>query len=128
MLSSSLINHTAKEIEVIRQRNILGQFIVYILTLGLYGIYWYYSTLEEMTRYRGERAESLLWTIGTIIPIINLFAWWKHASTVDKLTTGKYPTFLMWLLGVFFTPAYWIVVQLELNNMAGTPPEETASP
>ena len=111
---------------MIRRRSLLFQFIVYILTLGLYGLYWFYSTLDEMMKRRGENTGAVLWTIALFIPIVNFFAVWKHASTVDKLTEGKYPALLLWLVGVFFIPAYWIIVQIELNNIAGTPAESAA--
>ena len=103
---------------MVRRRNLLGQFVVYVVTLGIYGIYWFYSTLDEMVTNRGERAESCLWTIALFIPIVNLFAWWKYVSTFDKLTNGKYPSVVIWLLGVFVIPAVWILVQLELNSIA----------
>ena len=112
---------------MIRRRNLLGQVVLYIITLGIYGIYWFYSTLDEMVTYRGERAESCLWTIGLLIPIVNLFSLWKYASTVDKVTNQKYPTILMWLLGIFVFPAVWVLVRLELNSMADSPPTATAT-
>jgi len=111
---------------LLRERNIFGQFIVFFLTLGLYAIYWFYSTLDEMTRYQNVRTESVLWTVLTLIPIIHLFGWWKHASTFDKLTDGRYPSLLMWILGVFITPVYWIVVQIELNAMARVQNQQTS--
>ncbi len=112
---------------MIIRRSLLFQFIVWIVTFGLYGIYWFYLTLDEMTKHRGERAESCLWTIGFLIPIVNFFSWWKYASTVDKLTNGKYPAILMWLLGIFVYPAVWILVQLELNSIADSQPTATVS-
>ncbi len=112
---------------MVRRRNLLGQFVVYVVTLGFYGIYWFYSTLDEMVTYRGERAESCLWTIALFIPIVNLFALWKYASTVDKVTNGKYPSILMWLLGIFVFPAVWVLVQLELNSIADNQSTPTAA-
>ena len=112
---------------MIRRRNLLGQLVLYIVTLGIYGIYWFYSTLDEMVTYRGERAESCLWTVGLLIPIVNFFSWWKYASTFDRLTDGKYPSILMWLPGLFVFPALWILVQLELNSIADNPPPATAT-
>ena len=112
---------------MIKRRNLLFQFIVYILTFGLYGIYWYYSTLDEMTKHVGERSEALLFTILPIIPIVNIFAWWKYASTVDKITDGKYPKILLLLLGIFLLPAAWILVQIELNSIADNPPTATTT-
>ena len=112
---------------MIRRRNLLRQLVLYIVTLGIDGIYWFYSTLDEMTTHRGERAESCLRTIGLLIPTFNFFSLWKSASTVDKVTNGKYPAILMWLLGIFVFPAVSVLVQLELNNMADSPPPATTT-
>lgn len=106
---------------MIKRRSLLFQFIVYILTFGLYSFYWYYSTLDEMSRFNGKRTEPLLWTILMFIPLLNFFAMWRHAGESSTISAGNYPAILLWVLWIFVTPAVWILVQLELNRIAGTP-------
>lgn len=103
---------------MIKERSLLFQLIVYFLTFGLYSIYWYYSTLDEMSRYNGRRTEPLLWTILLIIPFINLFAMWRHADESSKIGGGTYPAILLWVLWIFVMPALWILVQIDLNRIA----------
>ena len=98
----------------------LFQFVVYILTFGLYAMYCYYSTLDEMTKFQGKRTEAILWTILMFIPLINLFAMWKHASVSAEFTEGTYPSIMLWVLWIFVSPVVWILMQIELNRVAGT--------
>ena len=106
---------------MIKRRRLVFQVVVWVLTFGLYGFYWYYSTLEEMTKFNGQRTNSLVWTILMVVPFLNLRAMWKHASAADKVFEKEYPAVLLWLLWIFIQPAVWILVQLELNRIAGTP-------
>ncbi|MBN4064619.1 DUF4234 domain-containing protein [Dehalococcoides mccartyi] len=106
---------------MVKRRSMVFQVIVYILTFGLYSFYWYYSTLDEMTKLNGQRTEALLWTVLMFIPLANLFAMWKHAAAADLAFEKTYPTMLLWVLWIFVTPAVWILLQIELNRIAGTP-------
>ncbi len=106
---------------MIKRRSLLFQFIMYILTLGLYSVYWYYSTLDEMTKVQGKRTEPLLWTILLIVPLLNLFAMWKHATVGSEFTERTYPAILLWVLWIFASPTVWVILQVELNRIAGTP-------
>ena len=96
----------------------LFQFVMYILTFGLYSFYWFYSTLDEMTKFQGKRTEPLIWTILMFIPIANLFAMWKHAKVSSEFTEKEYPPILLWVLWVFVSPIVWILMQIELNRVA----------
>ena len=113
---------------MIKRRNMLFQFVMYIITFGLYGMYWYYSTLEEMTKFQGEKTESVIWTILMFIPLANLFAMWKHASVSAKFTEGTYHPVLLMMVWIFVSPVVWILMQIELNRVAGTPfPDASAA-
>jgi hypothetical protein len=112
---------------MIKRRSLLFQVVLYIVTFGIYGIYWYYSTLNEMSKFQGKQTEPLLWTILMFVPIVNLFAMWKHASTASAVSNGTYPPILLWILWIFISPAMWILVQLELNKLAGQPAPSSSS-
>jgi hypothetical protein len=74
-----------------------------------------------MTKFQGEKTEALLWTILMVVPFINLLAMWKYASTAADITGDTYPAVLLWVLWIFLSPVLWILVQIELNRIAGTP-------
>lgn len=103
---------------MIKRRSLMFQVILYIVTFGLYGIYWYYSTLDEMVKFQGRSTEPILWTLLMFIPLLNLIAMWKHASAASDVSDGTYPAILLWVLWIFIAPAMWILIQLELNKLA----------
>ncbi len=106
---------------MVKRRSLIFQIIVFFLTFGLYSLYWYYSTLDEMTKLEGKRTEALLWTILIVIPIISFFAMWKHSVAADHAFEKTYPAVLLFVLWIFISPVVWILLQIELNRIAGTP-------
>jgi hypothetical protein len=57
--------------------------LIGIVTLGIYWIYWYYKTGEEVKRYSGEGLGGVLWlVIGIVISIV---MWFVAPSEVGKL-------------------------------------------
>ena len=48
--------------------------LIGLLTLGIYWIYWYYKTGEELKRYSGEGLGGVIWlVIGLVIGIVMTF-------------------------------------------------------
>ena len=106
----------------IKNRNMIMQVVLTIVTLGIYSIYWFYSTLKELHIANGkEDAGEILWTILMFIPLANLFALWHYSEECAAFTDDKYPTFLMFILWIFFSPAVCLLTQLELNNASTSP-------
>ncbi|MFB3077301.1 MAG: DUF4234 domain-containing protein [Lysobacterales bacterium] len=103
---------------MIKRRNMWIQVALVIVTLGLYGIYWYYVSTKEMGEYLHMTNNPVLWTILSLIPLVNLYAYWKHSVLVEAITTQKYPPSLIFVLWVFFNPAVWYITQSTLNNLA----------
>ena len=113
---------TPKRTEHIKYRNMFVQVFLYIITLGIYGIYWFYVTTIELHRANGkDEGAGCLWTILLLIPIANLFAYWHHSSEFASFVDGKYPSIGMFILWIFFSPAVWFLVQWELNRVAPRP-------
>ena len=106
---------------MIKNRNMGMQILLYVITLGLYAIYWYYVTSKEMVEYKNLDGSPGLWTVLFFIPLVNLYSYWKHSEAVDALTDGQYNKFLMFVLWIFITPVVWVLTQLELNKRATTP-------
>ena len=106
----------------IKNRNMIMQVVLFVVTIGIYGIYWFYSTLKELHIANGkEDAGEVLWTIMLFIPIASWFAQWHYAKECSTFTSDKYPTFLMFILWLFFSPAVWLLTQLELNEVSTAP-------
>ncbi len=102
----------------IKNRNMVMQVILAIITLGIYVIYWYYSTLKEMHIANGKDAGAGMWTLLMMIPILGYFASWHYAGEFAAFNGDKYPTLLIFLAWIVFAPIVWILVQMELNKAA----------
>lgn len=89
-----------------------------LVTLGIYGVYWFYTTSRDMITVSGRDSHSVLWTLGLFVPMIDLLVLWRFSRTYSSITGAQkpLPVFLLWL--VFF-PAAQYVVQKGLNTAAG---------
>lgn len=102
----------------IKKRNMIMQIVLMVITLGIYAIYWYYSTLQELHTANSKNEGALLWTILALIPLINLFAYWHYSSEFATFNSGKYPTIVVFIAWIVFSPLVWLLVQLDLNKAA----------
>ena len=48
---------------MIKKRNMAMQVLLMIITLGIYGIYWFYVTTSEMVEHKGLKGSPALWTV-----------------------------------------------------------------
>jgi len=103
---------------MIKKRNIGMQVLLYVVTLGLYGIYWFYQTAKEMIEYKRLGGSAGLWTLLSVIPFINLIAVWKYGGAVESLTEGRYNKILIFVLWFFLPFVVLIITQAELNRLA----------
>ena len=106
---------------MIKNRNMGMQIVLYVITFGIYGIYWFYVSSKEMVEYKKLEGSPGLWTVLFLIPIVNLYSYWKHSETVDALTDGQYNKILMFVLWIFINPVAWALTQIELNKRATAP-------
>jgi hypothetical protein len=102
----------------IKHRNMIMQVVLAIVTLGIYTIYWYYVTLEEMQKANGKTEGAGIWTLLSIIPIANLFAQWHYSFEYAEFNGGKYPGIAIFILWIVFAPVVWFLVQTDLNRAA----------
>ena len=104
----------------IKNRNMVAQVFLFIITLGIYGIYWFHVTLKETQRANGKADERVWpWTVLVVIPIANLFAWWRHSHEYAEFVGEKYPGIAIFILWLVFVPVVWFLVQRDLNRAAG---------
>lgn len=95
--------------------------LYFILTLGIYGIYWYFATLEELQVANGKERSGCLWTILFLVPILSLIANWKHSFEYAEFVDDKYPGIAIFILWIVFSPVVWFLVQSDLNRAAQRP-------
>ena len=102
----------------IQYRNMLMQVVLAIVTLGIYGIYWFYVTLRELHTANGKEASSGRWTVLALVPVAGLFANWHYSSEYAQFVNDRYPALVMFLAWIIFFPIVWFLVQTELNKAA----------
>ncbi len=102
----------------IKYRNMVLQVILAILTFGIYTIYWYYVTLDELHKANGKTEGAGLWTILLFVPILSLFSNWHHSNEYADFVDDKYPGIGIFILWLVFSPAVWFLVQSDLNRVA----------
>ena len=98
----------------IKRRNPVLVIIFSIITCGIYSIYWFVKTKEEINSLGAEIPTAWL----LIIPIANLYFQFKY---VEGFSTHvkKDDNAIMWFLLLFFVgPVAMILFQVELNKLA----------
>lgn len=102
----------------IRRRSLPKQVVMAVLTLGIYAIYWFYATSKEMVEHGKLNGRPGVWTILQVVPIVNLYSFWKHSKALETVTDRKYRAFSILVLWIVFPPAVWWITQRELNTLA----------
>lgn len=107
---------------MIKRRSFLVQCLLMVVTFGLYSVYWYYATCQEMARYTHREENVFLWTLflGCFPVPICLYAFYKQGELFERISpdTNRWVVFFLW---IFFMPAVWLIIQLKLNRLAELP-------
>ena len=102
----------------IKQRNPIAVIIFSIITLGIYAIYWTVKTKEEIKILGAQIPTAWL----MIIPIANIYFWYKYAEGFSVYAKKDNSTILWFLLFMVIAPVGMILVQMELNKLATSTP------
>ena len=106
---------------MIKRRNMWAQVGLMIITIGLYGIYWFYVTSKEMIEEKNLEGSPGLWTVLFILPLVDMIAFYNHGSAVEAVTDGSVNKWICFVLWIVFAPAAWFLTQTELNKRAAAP-------
>ncbi len=97
-----------------QHRDPIMVILLSIITLGIYSLFWYVTTKNEMNA-KGAQIPTA-WLI--IIPFVNIWWYWKFCEGVEVVTNkgmGVAVAFLLlWLLGIIGQA----IIQNELNKVA----------
>jgi hypothetical protein len=98
----------------IQRRNPALVIIFTIITCGIYGIYWFVKTKDEINSLGAEIPTGWL----LIIPIANVYFHYKYAEGFSTFVK-KDDNAIMWFLLLFLVgPVAVIIFQVELNKLA----------
>ena len=85
------------------------QVVLFIVTLGLYGLYWMYTTAAQLDA--GTDAN-----LTPILVIVPFYGQWMLADAAEAVTDQSGA--VLFLLFLVFGPAAWFLVQSGINEVA----------
>jgi hypothetical protein len=104
---------------MIRRRSLAMQIVLFVITFGIYGFYWFYSVSDEMRdAARDDEASPALWTVLLFVPIAWFYSLYKFSELYERWSRDKMNLWLLFVLWLVFSPAVWFIVQTELNHAA----------
>ncbi len=96
-----------------QHRDPIMVILLSIITLGIYSLFWFVTTKNEMNATGAQIPTA--WLI--IIPFVNIWWYWKFCEGVELVTNkgmGAAVAFLLlWLLGIIGEA----IIQNELNKV-----------
>jgi hypothetical protein len=100
------------------KKSLAIQVVLMIVTLGLYTIYWHYSTAKQLNDGTDYNISPALVTIAIFIPFGILYTWWKTGKAAEAVTDQNGAIlFLFFFLGIT-SPLSWYFIQSGMNSAA----------
>jgi hypothetical protein len=104
---------------IVKRRDMLVQVVLFIITFGLYGLYWFYATASEMKGLLNDPDVSPgLLTLFSVLPFLNFYAIYKYSDLYEDVADDHLNLWILFILWLVFCPAVWFIVQTQLNRKA----------
>lgn len=105
-------NAQVTDASAFKQKSLGKQVLFSVVTLGLYSLYWFYSTAGQLDRGTNRSLTPIL----AIIPLVNVVSVWQVSDAGEAVTDqSKIVLFLVFLV---FAPLAWYWVQSGMNQAA----------
>jgi hypothetical protein len=98
------------------KRSVVAVIILTFITFGIYGIYWFVKTKNEMVARGADVPTGWL----LIIPIANIYWYWKWSQGVEHVTRGRSSAAVNFLLVFLLGFIGMAIIQATFNGL----PEE----
>ena len=99
---------------MVKQRNPFMVIVLSLCTFGIYALFWYVWTKNEMNELGAEIPTA--WLI--IVPIANIYWLWKYCEGVEKVSKGETQGIMVFLMMILLGPIGMWMVQSALNKLA----------
>lgn len=100
------------------KRSVVGVILLTLVTLGIYSIVWMVKNKGEMVKLGADIPTSWL----LIVPIANLYYYWKWSGGVEHVTRGKMSQVISFILLFVLGIIGMAIIQAELNKAADAAP------
>lgn len=100
------------------KRSVAAVIVLTFITFGIYSLYWYVKTKDEMVAQGASIPTGWL----LIIPIANIYWMWKWSEGVEYVTRGKSSAAVSFLLVFLLGLIGVAIIQATFNSL----PDERA--
>lgn len=97
---------------MVKERNFFVVLLLMIVTFGLYSIYWFVQTKNELVELGADIPTAWL----MIVPFVNIYWSWKYCAGVGHIKDDENYGILLFILNMVFMPASIFLIQEELNK------------
>ena len=94
------------------KRSVVAVILLSMVTFGIYGLIWHVKTKNEMVLAGADIPTA--WLI--IVPIANLYWYWKWSGGVEHVTRGKLSQVITFILMILLGVIGMAIVQAEFNK------------
>ena len=98
----------------IEHRNIFLIYLFSFITFGIYSLYWFVSTKEDINSLGGSIPTAWL----LLVPLVNFYWIYKYSEYFSVKVKKDNSPMLWFLLSLFVGIIIPAIVQSELNNLA----------
>jgi magnesium-transporting ATPase (P-type) len=98
----------------IKHRSPVAVIILFLLTFGIYAVYWTFKTRDEINSLGASIPTA--WLI--FVPIANFYFMYCYSEGFSLFVKKDNSAILWFLLFFFVSPVAVILVQIELNKLA----------
>lgn len=113
---------TVTDASAFQQRSLGKQVLFFIVTLGLYGLYWWYTTLNQLNDGTSAEFNPMMRLLGllagvTVILIpVSLYVLWKTCNDAEAVSSQS--GVVLFIVFLFISPLGWYWVQSGINEVA----------
>lgn len=92
----------------IKERNILFMILMFIITFGLYALYWYMSFQNRLKKATGKGFNGLMHLIATIITLGIYGLYWQYAAGKRLAMLGASDNSVLYLILTILVFPSWL--------------------
>lgn len=96
------------------RRSVIGVLLLTCVTFGIYGLYWFWATKEEMNSRGGDIPTAIL----MVIPLVNIYWMWEYSKGVERVSDSKMTAGVAFLLLFLLGVIGMAIVQVTFNEIA----------
>jgi len=92
------------------------QALLAAVTFGLYALYWWHQTHEQLAAGTDTDFDPTMRTVGLFVPFYGLYIIWQDCNDLEAVTDQS--AGVLFALFLFLAPAAWFMVQSGINDAA----------